>query len=337
MNDWKNYADLYNTTRQQRINQKKPNENPVTDDIKSKFGRAGTIPSPVILDLDGDGVETTAVKAGAYFDHASDGFAEQTGWVGKDDGLLVRDLNGNGTIDTGAELFGSETKLANGTKAANGFEALKELDQNNDGKIDASDTAFATLKIWKDANGDGYTSAGELLTLADAGVQSINVGYTNSALVDANNNQHEQVGSYTTAAGQTRTAEDVWFQTDTTYSIATTWLDVPADIAALPDASGYGKVYDLRQAMVRDTSGSLKNLVTQFTQATTVAERETLLQSIIYKWTGVENVDPNSRAATQIYGNVIGDARKLEALEEIMGEDWYGVWCWGTKVSISVQ
>ncbi|WP_189836413.1 putative Ig domain-containing protein [Sulfuriferula multivorans] len=301
------------------------------NDIKKKFNKAGTIPSPVILDLDGDGIETTAVNAGAYFDHASDGFAEQTGWVGKDDGLLVRDLNGNGTIDTGTELFGSETKLTNGQKAANGFEALKELDSNNDGKIDASDAAFATLKIWKDANSDGYTSAGELLTLADAGVQSINVGYANSTLVDANNNQHEQVGSYTTTIGQTRAAEDVWFQTDTTYSIATTWLDVPADVAALPDASGYGKVYDLHQAMVRDTSGSLKNLVTQFTQAATVADRESLLQSIIYKWTGVENVDPASRAATQIYGNVIGDARKLEALEEFMGEDWYGVWCWGTK------
>lgn len=301
------------------------------DDLKKKFDKASTIPSPIILDLDGDGVESVAFNAGAYFDHASDGFAEQTGWVGKDDGLLVRDLNGNGTIDTGTELFGSETLLANGQKAATGFAAMADLDSNADGKLDASDAAFATLNIWKDANGDGFTSTGELLTLGDVGVQSINVGYTNSSLVDANGNQHQQVGSYTTTTGQARTATDVWFQTDSTYSIATVWLDVPADIAALPDVAGYGKVYDLHQAMVRDTSGSLKTLVTQFTQATTIADRETLLQSIIYKWTGVENVDPNSRAATMIYGNAIGDARKLEALEQFMGEEWYGVWCWGTK------
>lgn len=149
--------------------------------IKSKMGGAGKIPSPLILDLDGDGVETTAVKSGAYFDHAGDGFAEQTGWAGRDDGLLVRDSDGNGRIDSGAELFGSETLLANGSKAANGFAALAELDSNLDGVIDSSDAAFTTLRIWKDTDGDGYTDEGELLTLEEAGVQSINVGYTNSA------------------------------------------------------------------------------------------------------------------------------------------------------------
>ena len=51
--------------------------------IKSKVGAASSIPSPIILDLDGDGVETIGVRGGAYFDHAADGFAEQTGWVGR--------------------------------------------------------------------------------------------------------------------------------------------------------------------------------------------------------------------------------------------------------------
>ncbi len=300
-------------------------------DIKNKFNNAGKIPSPIVIDIDGDGVETKSIDKGVFFDYGGDGFAEQTGWVGKNDGLLVRDINGNGTIDTGAELFGSDTKLTNGQKATNGFEALKEFDSNNDGKIDTNDTAFSSLRIWKDADSDGYTDTGELLNLADAGVQSINVGYTNSSVVDANGNEHQQIGSFTTTAGEARAAEDVWFKVDRTHSIATEWLDVPDTIAALPDATGYGKVYNLHQAMVRDASGSLAVAVTQFTLATTVAEREALLQTIIYKWTGVENIDPNSRAATQIYGNVIGDARKLEALEEFMGEEWYGVWCWGTR------
>ena len=41
-----------------------------------------------------------------------------------DDGLLAIDLNGDGVINTGAELFGNETELADGTKAANGFLGL---------------------------------------------------------------------------------------------------------------------------------------------------------------------------------------------------------------------
>ncbi|CAG0973053.1 hypothetical protein RHDC4_01400, partial [Rhodocyclaceae bacterium] len=38
-----------------------------------------------------------------------------------------------------------------------------------------------------------------------------------------------------------------------------------------------------------------------------------------------------SRAATQIYGNVIGDARKLYAMEALLGEGYEGTWCWNEK------
>ncbi|HEZ1705990.1 TPA: iron-regulated protein FrpC, partial [Neisseria meningitidis] len=63
---------------------------------------------PLALDLDGDGIETVATKgfSGSLFDHNRDGIRTATGWVAADDGLLVRDLNGNGIIDNGAELFG---------------------------------------------------------------------------------------------------------------------------------------------------------------------------------------------------------------------------------------
>jgi hypothetical protein len=49
-----------------------------------------------------------------YFDHDNNSFAEQSGWVGKDDGLLVFDKNNNGKIDDGSELFGNNTILSNG-------------------------------------------------------------------------------------------------------------------------------------------------------------------------------------------------------------------------------
>ena len=307
------------------------NSNDVMDSAKKKTNNASKIPSPIVLDLDGDGVETVGLNGGAYFDHEADGFAELTGWVGSDDGLLVRDLNGNGIIDSGHELFGSETLLNTGQKSSNGFEALKELDSNNDGKIDINDTAFNSLKIWKDSDGDGYSSDGELLTMTEAGVQSINVGYQSSSLIDENGNAHQQIGSFSTISGETRGVADVWFNVDRTFSMPLDLVDIPQDIDLLPNAKGFGKVYDLHQAMARDSSGSLKSVVTQFSQTNSVSERENLLQTIIYRWTGVEDIDPTSRAATMIYGNVIGDARKLEALEEFMGEEWYGVWCWGTK------
>lgn len=71
---------------------------------------------PLVVDLDGDGVETTTTEDGTHFDHDNNGFAEKTSWVGKDDGLLVRDINGNGQIDDGTELFGNNSVLSNGKK-----------------------------------------------------------------------------------------------------------------------------------------------------------------------------------------------------------------------------
>ncbi len=90
----------------------------IITDISESLFTAETTRSPLVVDLDGDGVETTTVEKGTHFDHDGNGFAERSGWVGKDDGLLVRDINNNGLIDDGTELFGNNTVLSNGQKAA---------------------------------------------------------------------------------------------------------------------------------------------------------------------------------------------------------------------------
>ena len=226
-----------------------PSDCPI-EDIKEKARTASNFASPIVLDLDGDGViRTVGLSSGVNFDHAADGFAERTGWVAPGDGLLVWDRNANGAIDSGRELFGSETFRINGLKAVNGFEALRELDTNSDGVIDASDPVYAQLRVWVDDDTNGRSGGGELLTLEEAGVRSINLHYTDSSFIDAQGNAHKQVGSYTTTDGQTRAATDVWFTSDVTNSVPTEWVDVPEDIAVLPDAQGYGKVRDLHQAM----------------------------------------------------------------------------------------
>ena len=112
------------------------------------------------------------------FDHNADSIKTGTGWVRPDDGLLVRDLNGNGLIDSGRELFGIDTLKANNTLAANGFDALKELDSNRDGFITVLDTVFAELKVWRDANQDGISQAAEMQSLSTLGISSIGVNGT---------------------------------------------------------------------------------------------------------------------------------------------------------------
>ena len=120
---------------------------------------------PLILDIDGDGIHTTNPdNSNAYFDFDGSGSRTHTGWISAGDGFLVLDRNKNGTIDSGAELFSNFTPLANGTLAANGFDALREFDLNKDGVIDRDDAIWSSLRIWRDANGDGTSQADELLS-----------------------------------------------------------------------------------------------------------------------------------------------------------------------------
>ena len=128
---------------------------------------------PLVLDLDGDGLELISANGTVFFDHNADGIKTGTGWAAPNDGLLVRDLNGNGTIDSGRELFGIDTLKTNNTFATQGFDALKDLDSNADGFITNLDTAFAELKVWQDLNQDGISQTGELKTLAQWGITSI--------------------------------------------------------------------------------------------------------------------------------------------------------------------
>lgn len=297
-------------------------------DQQPTFANAETITSPIIIDLDADGVETTTLGDGVYFDHDGNGLAEKSAWASSDDGLLAMDRNGDGVIDSGAELFGSNTELADGSLASNGFEALAELDSNADGIIDADDQAYADLRIWRDANQDGVSQADELLTLAEVGVSAIATRYQNTQMTDANGNSTLQAGSATLADGTEVAANDVWFQTNRGLTQTVEQLELSSAIAALPTAQGFGKLHNLDQAMARDEV--LAQLVTEYVETESSSERRALVDSIIYQWAGVSDVDPHSRDASRIYGHVM-DARQLETLEELVGQEYLGTWCWGER------
>lgn len=93
--------------------------------------------SPLVLDLDGDGIELTSLDgSSAYFDLDIDGFAQLAGRVAADDGLLALDTNDDGIINDGSELFGDQTGYEQG------FLALAAHDLNADGVIDSNDAVF---------------------------------------------------------------------------------------------------------------------------------------------------------------------------------------------------
>jgi hypothetical protein len=165
--------------------------------------------TPLVLDLDGDGVETRSYADGTRFDLDVDGDLDRTGWVSPDDGLLVRDLDGDGLINDGTELFGSATRLPDGSVARDGFEALASLDSNGDGRIDADDPAFAELRVWQDRNSDGLTGADELKTLGDLSINSL--GSQPSVQLRADQGNLIGLSSTYDSPDGSRELADVWF------------------------------------------------------------------------------------------------------------------------------
>ena len=167
--------------------------------------------SPIVLDLNGDGIRTLAAEQGVQFDLAGTGMSHQVGWVSAQDGLLVRDINQDGQINDGRELFGTATQLASGQRAGDGYNALRDLDSDHDGRLTAADAHFAELKVWVDGNSDGVAQAGELLGLADLGIVSMDLGAQRGTEVD-NGNLVALTSTYETADGSVHEMADVWFR-----------------------------------------------------------------------------------------------------------------------------
>ncbi len=173
--------------------------------------------SPLVMDLNGDGIVLSGFDEGVWFDLDAVGIPILTGWiVGEDDALLVRDLDESDTIDSGAELFGSATLLQNGERAPNGFEALRELDKNSDAFLTEDDDKWDELSLWLDHNHDGKSAEEELFDLDEFDIKSINLNYVEDLEIDIHGNQTRQRSTYIREVSERVFAGliiDVWFNT----------------------------------------------------------------------------------------------------------------------------
>lgn len=151
--------------------------------------------SPILLDVNGDGLALTNATNGVDFDLNVTGTPQRLSWTreNSDDAWLALDRNGNGTIDDGGELFGDFTQQP-AVPAKNGFLALAEFDKevnggNGDGIIDARDSIFASLRLWQDANHNGTSEPAELHGLDSLHVKALELDFKQAGRQDRYGNE----------------------------------------------------------------------------------------------------------------------------------------------------
>jgi len=288
--------------------------------IKPAIGlwdRAPNANSPLVLDIDGDGIEVTKLgftssASKVHFDLDNDGFAERTGWITGGDGLLAWDKNSNGIIDNQSELFG------NSATYSDGFAYLASLDSNSDNKITTADANWSNLRVWIDADADGQTDSGELHTLGSLNITEISLNST--ALTNTFLNENEVTDTSTfTRNGQIRTISDVWFRNDGVDSISLSQTPISEEVYFLPTLKGFGRIEDLHVKMSSDTD--LRDLVADFYGSWSTAkfgDTEALndeVKEILFAWAGVDGVSPTSRGPWV-------DARELNFIELLLDDNY---------------
>ncbi|MFN8390574.1 MAG: hypothetical protein U0136_09815 [Bdellovibrionota bacterium] len=202
--------------------------------------------SPLVIDLKGAGIKFTADGSNVVFDLGEGGHPYS--WIanGNDVAFLAMDINQNGKIDNIGELFGnsrSGTPVvpakyeagSNGTASSeNGFASLAKYDGNGDKRIDREDSIFAKLLLWFDKNGNGRTDIGELTSLQAAGIQSIDLGYTEVVeFLDRSGNVAKQKSAAQLADGRSVNVYDLWFTAAGDQTVKNDARE-PSDVSGVP-------------------------------------------------------------------------------------------------------
>ncbi|MGV4797448.1 beta strand repeat-containing protein [Rhizobium sp. F40D2] len=267
----------------------------------------------MIFDLSGTGIALTSLdQSQAHFDFGADGFREKTGWVGEGQGILIRDPG---------DLEPVKSEHIIGSTGGNGFYELTSYDSNGDGFIDSGDSAFASLSIWVDGNGDGISSAAEIFSLDELGITKINLAAQASG-VPFGGNTIVSTSSFTMLDSTTnqlveREMVQVDFLTDTQLSRE----ELPEDMVysglalILPQIDAYGLLSDFRVAASLNNGLALtaKQLVLNSSSLSST-DFEARFIELVEKWADIDGVERDSA------GDFI-DARHLALVYKYFGID----------------
>ncbi|MCQ2519715.1 MAG: hypothetical protein MJ107_04185 [Lachnospiraceae bacterium] len=135
---------------------------------------------PLVINFDGNLADLDE-NMDFYFDLDSDGEEEKLAGLKAGSAFLAIDLNDDGVINDGSELFG--------TKSGDGFKDLSAYDEDGNGWIDENDAVFSKLKLWaKDENGNDV-----LYTLKQKDIGALYLGAADTQF-SLNGNMNKTMG-----------------------------------------------------------------------------------------------------------------------------------------------
>lgn len=172
--------------------------------------------SPIIVDLDGDGLALTSPDDGVMWT-LRPGELSQWAWVAARarDAFLVLDINANGRVDDGTEMFGNLSPQ-DPSDEPNGFSALRYHDSlerggNVDGVIDARDAVWPRLRLWADTDHNAVSEPLEMQTLDAAGVYAFPLDTVIRAdRTDEHGNEYRFSAPIVASAPVAQFVTDVW-------------------------------------------------------------------------------------------------------------------------------
>ena len=160
--------------------------------------------APVVLDLNRDGqIDYSRV----LMDANTDGTLDSVLWAGSQDGVLVWDKYHDGQIHHFSQYaftqYGGNTDLEG---LAAGF------DTNQDGVFSLKDEQFLAFKVWQDKDQDGVVDAGEMRSLGDVGIASIDLASDGVKRTPVDGVEEAGRSSATTTDGQSILVADASFE-----------------------------------------------------------------------------------------------------------------------------
>jgi tetratricopeptide (TPR) repeat protein len=134
-------------------------------DVNSRFRTVTPILVPLVPNIN---AQAMMRSANVLFDLDGNGAKHYSQWTGAQTGWLAYDADKSKQITSGLQLFGPSTFWIFWN---DGYEAMRSLDDNNDGKLEGDE--LNGLAVWSDVNGDGKSDRSEVRTVQELGITSL--------------------------------------------------------------------------------------------------------------------------------------------------------------------